>query len=97
MPRYRTPRGQFKPISGKHAATYPHPRVIEVDDVLYVEWVSGDGWGMTHHAVRWPRTPVGMFFQQYVEGRASGFPWWPVVAFSLVSAWQMLIRKQVEC
>jgi hypothetical protein len=84
-PVYRTPRGKIATISGDWC--YPR-EFYSSDGALFVEVPSprDHGWGVTFHAVRRPRTPIGTFCRQYSEGRSSGFPMWPVVYYAARAA-----------
>lgn len=100
LPVYRDPRGRIRSIPGLAAETWPYPRVVEIDGIEFVEWPlpADTDWGLTFHGPWQPRTWIGYFVSQYVEGMASGFPWWPVVVFSARSTaartWRKLTRKE---
>lgn len=98
LPAYLDSRGRVRTITGRAAETWPYLRVItHADGAEFVEWPlpSESGWGLTFHVVRrrsWWNVP-GRFVDHYVEGRASGFPWWPVVVYSTRWAIKLPVRS----
>lgn len=84
LPQYRTPSGRIAKIAGAAADSWPHPREFQSEDgALFVErpMPHESGWGITFHT-SWKKTWLGHFLAHYVEGRASGFPFWPSIHFS---------------
>lgn len=103
LPVYKVPGGDIRPISGKAAEAWPSPRVMvhEDDGALFIEWPMPweTGWGLTFHtSLNWDRTFVGEFLAQYVEGRASGFPFWPTLYYAArVTLLHHILRRPARC
>ena len=99
LPVYRTPRGKFKPITGRAAETWPFPRECSDVGAVFIERPRflDTKWAVTYHTTQnWRhRTWVGTAIGQYVEGRMSGFPFWSSLYFSLRSTllYNVLKRK----
>jgi hypothetical protein len=85
MPTYRTVTGKTAEITGPASESWPYPETRIIDGKVFTEIPDPDtGWGITYHygpATR-EATLLGYFLHQYVEGRSSGFPFWPVVVLS---------------
>lgn len=87
---YRKPDGTIGHVTGKYLEWWPNPRTFfdtETGSYFY-EFVPRSEWGLTYHVRRPMRNPIALFFRYYAEGRASGFPWWPVVHFSAKYMWK---------
>lgn len=100
LPRYLTPMGRGVDISGPAAESWPHPRQFQSEDgALFIEQPipSESDWGITFHT-HWPQTWPGAALAQYVEGRASGFPFWPTAYYALrATVLYRILRREAKC
>lgn len=96
MPKYRNPDGTFSYIEGEYADNWRYPKLLRDESgEMYVQIPhTTQGWGITFHAVRRTKNPIKKFIKYYVEGRASGFPFWPTFHFSVKYALSRFWRKQ---
>jgi hypothetical protein len=97
MPVFKSVGGRTREISGRAAEEWHHPRTLNIGGTRFEETPPlGNGWHITRHymhAVWAPRNPLMIFAHQYIEGRSSGFPFWPTVAYSVRAAANVTWRR----